>query len=53
VRRGTGHLAVGAFLLAGGIGVTMASTATVWYGAIIVGALEVARGTYQLMRSDP
>jgi hypothetical protein len=53
VRRGTGHLGVGALLLAGGIGVTMASRATVWYGAIIVGALEVARGLYHLMRSEP
>ena len=51
MRPGTGHLIVGALLLVAGIGVTVTSKEAVWYGAIIVGVIEIARGAYQLMRT--
>lgn len=46
---GMGHLLVGVVLLAAGVGVTLTSTATVWYGAIAVGAIESARGLYLVL----
>jgi len=46
-----GHLVVGLAFLAAGIAVTVMSEAVVWYGAIIVGAIEVGRGVYTLARS--
>ncbi len=51
MRPGTGHLIVGVLLLAAGIGVTVSSKEAVWYGAIAVGVIEIARGLYYLMRS--
>jgi hypothetical protein len=44
-----GHLIVGALLLAAGLAVTLVSKEVVWYGAIVVGLIEVGRGLY-LMR---
>ena len=51
-RPGTGHLIVGVLLLVAGIGVTVSSKEAVWYGAIVVGVIEIARGLVQLMRSQ-
>lgn len=51
MRPGTGHLIVGVALLAAGIGVTASSKEAVWYGAIVVGVIEIARGLYYLSRS--
>jgi hypothetical protein len=51
MRPGTGHVIVGVLLLVVGIGVTVTSKEVVWYGAIIVGVIEIARGLYYLMRS--
>ena len=51
MRPGMGHLIVGVLLLAAGIGVTLSSKEVVWYGAIAVGVIEIARGLYYLMRS--
>jgi len=51
VRPGTGHLIVGIVMLAAGIGVTVASKEVVWYGAIAVGVIEMARGLINLMRN--
>lgn len=52
MRPGMGHLIVGVVLLAAGIGVTVSSRETVWYGAIVVGIIEIARGSYYLIRSN-
>ncbi|HRG95234.1 MAG TPA: hypothetical protein PLR99_03225 [Polyangiaceae bacterium] len=43
----------GVVLLAGGVGITMASEHTVWYGAIVVGVYYIGRGAYILLRSPP
>lgn len=53
MRPGVGHLVVGVLLLGGGIAVTVMSEAVVWYGAIVVGVIEVARGTFLLLRAPP
>ena len=53
MRPGMGHLIVGVLLLGAGIAVTVTSKEVVWYGAIIVGVLEIARGLYYLLRSQP
>jgi uncharacterized membrane protein HdeD (DUF308 family) len=50
MRPGTGHLIVGVLLLIAGIVVTVTSTEAVWYGAIVVGVIEIARGLFYLMR---
>jgi hypothetical protein len=44
-------LIVGALLLVAGIAVTVSSKEAVWYGAIIVGGIEIARGLSYLVRS--
>ena len=51
MRPGLGHLIVGVLLLVAGIAVTVTSREAVWYGAIIVGVIEIARGLYYLMRT--
>ena len=43
----------GGALVAGGVGVTMASEHTVWYGAIVVGVYYIGRGVYILARTPP
>jgi len=53
MRPGVGHLVVGVLLLGGGIAVTVMSEAVVWYGAIVVGVIEIARGTFLLLRAPP
>jgi hypothetical protein len=50
MRPGAGHLIVGAALLAAGVGVTITSKETVWYGAVLVGVLEIGRGLYAVTR---
>ena len=51
MRPGTGHLIVGVLLLSAGAAVSFLSTEVVWYGAIVVGVIEIARGLYHLLRS--
>jgi hypothetical protein len=53
MRPGSGHLIVGALLLTAGGAVSVLSTEVVWYGAIVVGVIEIARGLYYLLRSGP
>lgn len=53
MRSGTGHLIIGALLLAAGIGVTIVSKEVVWYGAIVVGVIEIVRGIYKMTRPHP
>jgi hypothetical protein len=50
LRPGTGHLIAGLVLLTAGLVVSLLSKEVVWYGAIAVGGLEVARGGYLLAR---
>ena len=45
-----GHLVVGVLLLIAGIAVTVSSKEVVWYGAILVGVIEIGRGLHALMR---
>jgi hypothetical protein len=52
MRPGTGHLIVGVLLLLAGIAVSVTSKEVVWYGAIVVGVIEIARGLFYLMRSQ-
>jgi hypothetical protein len=47
--RALGHLAVGLVLVGAGIVVTWRSNETVWYGAVVVGAIEIARGARRLL----
>ncbi len=42
---------MGAVLLVAGIGVTVVSKEVVWYGAIVVGLIEIARGIYKMTRA--
>ncbi len=51
MRSGFGHLVVGVLLLGGGIAVTVMSEAAVWYGAIVVGVIEIARGLYLVLKT--
>lgn len=53
MRPGLGHIIAGVVLLAAGIGITVASTQTVWYGAMVVGVYYIGRGVYILMKSPP
>jgi hypothetical protein len=41
---GIGHLVVGALLLTAGVVVSVMSKEVVWYGAVVVGIIEIARG---------
>jgi hypothetical protein len=50
MRPGLGHLLVGVALLSVGIGITVFSHRVVMYGAIAVGAFEVLRGIYMLVK---
>jgi hypothetical protein len=43
------HLAVGLVLVGAGLLVTSASRETVWYGAVVVGAIEIVRGARRLL----
>jgi uncharacterized protein (DUF983 family) len=47
--RAFGHLAVGFVLVGAGLLVTWASKETVWYGAVVVGAIEILRGARRLL----
>lgn len=53
MRPGVGQLLIGVLFLGGGIAVTVMSEAVVWYGAIVVGVIQIARGTYFLLRAPP
>ncbi|MBX3191313.1 MAG: hypothetical protein KF819_30225 [Labilithrix sp.] len=47
-----GHLIVGVLLLGSGIAVTVSSEAVIAYGAIVVGAIEIGRGAFILLRGS-
>jgi len=51
MRPGLGHLLFGLVLLAAGAAVTVLSEQVVWYGAIVVGVIEVLRGIVLLVRT--
>jgi len=53
VKPGVGHILAGVALLAVGIGLTVTSTNTVFYGAIIVGVYYLGRGVYTLLKAPP
>lgn len=52
MRPGMGHLLVGLALLGAGTAVTLLSDAVHWYGAFVVGAIEVIRGIVILGRGS-
>ncbi|CAN5919933.1 hypothetical protein BH11MYX4_BH11MYX4_35070 [soil metagenome] len=47
------HLIAGALLLAAGMAVSLSSTSVVWYGAVIVGVIELGRGLHLRARGAP
>ena len=51
MRPGAGVLIFGIVLLVGGVAVTLFSNTVVWYGAIIVGIINIVRGGLALSRS--
>lgn len=53
MRPGVGYILAGIALLGAGIGITLASTNTVWYGAMVVGVYYIGRGVYTLLKSPP
>lgn len=53
MKPGVGHILVGIALLAAGIGITMASERTVWYGAMVVGVYYIGRGVYTMLKATP
>ncbi len=50
MRPGMGHLLIGVVLLGGGIAITVLSGRVVMYGAMAVGAFEIIRGIYVLIK---
>jgi hypothetical protein len=52
MRPGLGHLLIGIVLLGGGIAITVLSHRVVLYGAIAVGAFEIIRGIYVLIKGN-
>ena len=50
MRAGVGHIIFGAILLAVGLYVTMTSQQVHWWGAIIVGVIEIIRGIVIALR---
>ena len=48
MRPGMGVLIFGIVLLVAGVAVTVLSTNAVWYGAIIVGLINIVRGGLRL-----
>jgi hypothetical protein len=51
MRPGLSHIVLGVILLAAGIAVTLYSEVVYWYGAIIVGVIEIIRGIVVMARS--
>jgi hypothetical protein len=51
MRPGAGVLIFGIVLLVGGVAVTLFSNRVVWYGAILVGIINIVRGGLALSRS--
>lgn len=51
MKPGVGYLLAGVALVAGGVGLTMAATNTVFYGAVIVGVYYIGRGIYTIIRT--
>jgi hypothetical protein len=51
VRPGVSHIVFGVLLLAAGAGVTLYSEVVYWYGAIIVGVIEIIHGIVVLVRT--
>ena len=53
MRPGVSQLVMGVVLLGAGVAVTVFSTQVFWYGAIVVGVIQIARGAFMLLRSQP
>ena len=53
MKPGIGYILVGIALLGAGVGITMASENTVWYGAMVVGVYYIGRGVYKLISAPP
>lgn len=51
MRPGMGNLLFGIALLVGGLIVTFASGAVIWYGGIIVGIIQIVRGIVTLSQN--
>jgi uncharacterized membrane protein HdeD (DUF308 family) len=52
MKPGMGVLIFGIVLLVAGVGVTMFSGKVVWYGAMIVGVINIVRGIMTLSRAS-
>ena len=51
MRSGVGHIVFGAILLVAGLAVTMMSEQVFWWGAILVGIIEIIRGIVMALRA--
>ena len=51
MRPGVSQLVMGVLLLGAGVGVTLLSTQVFWYGAIVLGIVQIVRGLFLLLRS--
>jgi hypothetical protein len=49
-RPGLNHIVFGVVLLAAGVGVTLYSDVVYWWGAIVVGIIEIIRGIVVMSR---
>jgi len=52
MKPGLGVLIFGIVLLVAGVGVTLFSGQVIWYGAMIVGVINVVRGIVTLSRNN-
>ncbi len=51
MRHGVPQLVMGVLLLGAGIAVTLLSTQVFWYGAIVVGIIQIARGLFMVLKT--
>jgi hypothetical protein len=51
MRGGVGHIVFGVVLLGAGLAVTMMSEQVFWWGAIVVGIIEIIRGIVITLRA--
>ena len=50
-RPGLNHIVFGVLLLGAGVGVTLYSEVVYWWGAIVVGIIEIIRGVIVMSRA--
>jgi len=53
MRSGVGHIVFGVILLVAGLAVTYMSDQVFWWGAIVVGIIEIIRGIVYALRARP